>query len=65
MMFCTELDKTSKTKVFVEVPERKVTEVVEKRSGMAFLIEYKSSVSKLPPISVRRTPIIQSNYYKK
>lgn len=60
MMFCTEQDKTKE-----EVPGSTVTEVVKKRGGVAFNIEYKSSVPKLPPISVRRVPVTQSEDFEK
>lgn len=32
-----------------------VTDLVEKKGGVAFSIEYKSTVTKLPPINVART----------
>lgn len=63
MMFCTEQDKTKACAE--EVPGSTVTEVMKKRGGMAFNIEYKSSVPKLPPLSVRRVPVTQSEDFEK
>nr|XP_034339067.1 uncharacterized protein LOC117693083 [Crassostrea gigas] len=63
MMFCTEHDKTKACAE--EVPGSTVTEVMKKRGGMAFNIEYKSSVPKLPPLSVRRVPVTQSEDFEK
>lgn len=63
MMFYTEQDKTKACAE--EVPGSTVTEVVEKRGGVAFNIEYKSSVPKPPPISVRRVQVTQSKDFEK
>lgn len=63
MMFCTEQDKTQACAE--EVPGNTVTEVVKTRGGMTFNIEYKSSVPKLPPISVRRVQVTQREDFEK
>lgn len=63
MMFCTEQDKTKACAG--EVPGSTVTEVVKTRGGMTFNIEYKSSVPKLPPISVRKVQVTQREDFEK
>ncbi|XP_065927275.1 uncharacterized protein [Magallana gigas] len=52
MMFCTE-PNTIKPKAD-EIPSGTVSEVVQKKGGVAFNVEYKSTVPKLPPINAKR-----------
>ena len=42
-----------------------VTEVIEKKGGVAFSIEYKFSVSKLPPINFSRALVPLAEDYEK
>nr|XP_019919301.2 uncharacterized protein LOC109617517 [Crassostrea gigas] len=52
MMFCTEPDVI---KTYAEdVPGSTLSEVVQKKGGLAFNIEYKSTVPKLPQINAKR-----------
>ena len=53
LMFCTEPSITANTG---EGHGSRVTEVVQKKGGVAFSIEYKSTVPKLPPINMTRKP---------
>ena len=48
-----------------EVNSSTVTEVVEKKGGVAFSIDYKSSVPKLPPINLNRAGVHQGEDYEK
>ena len=48
-----------------EVNSSTVTEVVEKKGGVAFSIDYKSSVPKLPPINLNRAGVQQGEDYEK
>uniref|UniRef100_K1QB95 Uncharacterized protein n=1 Tax=Magallana gigas TaxID=29159 RepID=K1QB95_MAGGI len=52
MMFCTE-PNTNKPQVDGALRST-LSEVVQKSGGVAFNIEYKSSVPKLPPINAKR-----------
>ena len=55
LMFCTEpsIVKAANTD---EGDSSTVTEVVQKKGGVSFSIEYKSTVPKLPPINLTRKP---------
>ena len=48
-----------------EVNSSTVTEVVEKKGGVAFSIDYKSSVPKLPPINPGRARVTQGEDFEK
>ena len=48
-----------------EVNSSTVTGVVEKKGGVAFSIDYKSSVPKLPPINLNRAQVIQGEEFEK
>ena len=55
LMFCTEPSITKAANTG-EGHNSAVTEVVQKKGGVAFSIEYKSTVPKLPPINLTRKP---------
>ncbi|XP_011415153.3 uncharacterized protein [Magallana gigas] len=55
MMFCT--DPSVKKPQADEVPDSPVLGVVQKKGGLAFDIEYKSTVPKLPPINAQRVQV--------
>ena len=55
MMFCTE---PNIIKTYAEdVPGSTLSEVVQKKGSVAFNIEYKSTVPKLPPINAQRVQV--------
>ena len=58
-------EKPGSSKVSDEVNSSTVTEVVEKKGGVAFSIDYKSSVPKLPPINLNRAGVQQGEDYEK
>ena len=55
LMFCTEPSITKGANTDEE-DSSTVTEVVQKKGGVSFSIEYKSTVPKLPPINLTRKP---------
>ena len=48
-----------------EINKSTVTEVVEKKGGVAFSIDYKSSVPKLPPINLGRARVTHGEDFVK
>lgn len=55
MMFCTE---PNTTKTYADdVPGSTLSAVVQKKGSVAFNIEYKSTLPKLPPINAKRVQV--------